>query len=216
MKPLEPQHHLRPPRLMEWLIGKLLPFELGEMILGDFAEEYARYVEKNGRFSATFWYAQQLLRSIPALFRLNLNYQLERRWIPMIKSLSNREKQTFVIGILLLIPIMLVSIPGIIYSAFGQPAPMNAVSGFLESNAALSLLIHPVVVMGGLLIAFLLNALPVFSISLNNQNDRIVGSISLKKDHILQLTFVGICLLFGLVIFIYMLAENFHLFQSIR
>jgi hypothetical protein len=209
-------HKPVPPKLAEKVMFRLLPPDLRDGVLGDFAEEFEERAVGNGRFLPLIWYWQQLLKSVPAFCWLSVTYQLERRWIPMFKSLSTREKQTFSISILCLIPVLLITIPGLFHSFFGQSTMMNAVSLFFSNNQFLSIFIHPVVIIGGLLIALLLNVMPVFNLSLANQEDRIIGAISLKKGYILQYTVISICFLIGLIIFTYLLAENFQLFQAPR
>ena len=69
-------------------------------------------------------------------------------------------------------------------------------------------LIHPAVILGGLVVAFVLNALPVLHISLHNQDEAWQGTISLRKGYWLHLIVLGTAVLFGLIIFLYLLAEN--------
>lgn len=202
-----------PPRMAEKLLHLLAPPAGREWIMGDFREEFAEGVGENGRFRATIWYWQQLFRSAPALYRLKLIHQYERRWLPMMTTLSKRDKQFLFLGVLLLIPAMLIGIPGILFSAFGLAGPMNGIIGFLESSPLLAWLIHPVLIMGGLAVAFLLNALPVFQFSLSNQEDRFVGMIAIRKGRLLHLTVIGVVAFFALLIVTYLLAENLGFFQ---
>jgi len=181
-------------------------------IVGDFVEEFERVVEKNGRFSATLWYYQQLIRSIPALILLNLIYQYERRWQPMMKVLTKRDKLFLVLGILLLIPAVLIGITGILSSAFGVSGPMNSMFDYLHSSPLLAWIVHPITIMGGLVAAFFLNALPVFQLDVSNQADRFVGTIAIRKGYMLQLAVIGVVTFFVTLIFFYLLAENFALF----
>ena len=199
--------HPKPPRLAEKLLARLAAVH--EPIVGDFAEEFAQMVEENGRFQAFTWYYQQLIRSLPALVQLNLTEQYERRWHPMIKALTTRDKLFLVLGILLLIPAALIGTTGILSSAFGMSGPMNSMFDFLQSSPLLAWIVHPVTIMGGLAAAFLLNALPVFQVSMSNQEDRLVGTIAIRKGYVLQLAVISVVSFFVSLIFLYLLAENF-------
>ena len=171
-----------------------------EFIIGDFVEEFEQVVAENGRFQANIWFGQQLIRSIPAL--------CQRRWQESMKTLTKRDKQFFVFGSLALIPALMIGVTGSLHSLFGISAPMNNMFDFVRSTPLLAWLIHPAVILGGLVVAFVLNALPVLHISLYNQDEAWQGTISLRKGYWLHLIVLGTAVLFGLIIFLYLLAEN--------
>jgi len=62
---------VRPPRALEWVLGRLVRPPQREFLLGDLREEYAEARRDAGRVRADGWYARELTRSVPgALARL--------------------------------------------------------------------------------------------------------------------------------------------------
>lgn len=191
----------QPPRLAEamlyWLAAQ-------ECIIGDFAEEFEMALGENGRFQAKIWYWQQFIRSTPAL--------CQRRWQTSMTPLTKRDKQFLIFSVLSLIPAMLIGIPGVLFSVFGLAGPMNAVFGTLEGSVWVSWLLHPLTIMGGIALAFLLTAWPVIQLEVNNQQGQLI-SLTLRKGYWLHLAVLGTAVLFMLLIFAYLLAENLQIFQ---
>ena len=110
---------------------------------------------------------------------------------------------------------MLIGIPGLLFSLFSLAGPMNALFGTLENSAWLSWLLHPVVIMGGLAVSLLLTAWPVVRLEVNNHQDRLVGSLTIRKGYWLHIVVLGTAVIFILIIFAYLLAENLLLFQTL-
>lgn len=184
-------------RLLEWL-------KAPDYIVGDFSEEFEMEVVQSGRFRACFWYWQQLLRSAPNL--------LQRRWQTAMKTLTKRDRLSLTFSILLLVPAMLAVIPGVLYSVFGVAGPMNAIFDTIDRYIWLSWLLHPVLILGGMLLALLLVLWPMVRFEVNNEQDRLVGSFTIRKGLWLHLLVVSTVVLFGLLIFIYMAAEELQIF----
>jgi hypothetical protein len=90
------------------------------------------------------------------------------------------------------------------------PALVLASYGFLglEPPAAV---VHPVLVMGGLLLAFAVNALAVLRVRFGHDEDALMATISVRvRGSVLNLTaFVLCCLLFA-TIAAYLFVENFR------
>ena len=188
--------HCQPPRLAEQLLIRL---GAPDFIIGDFAEEFEQVVE-NGHIQANIWYWSQLFRSTPTL--------CQRRWQATMKTLTKRDKQFFVLGVFLLIPALLIGVTGVLHSVFGISAPMNNMFDYLRNTPLLAWIIHPGVILGGLVGAFILNALPVLHISVQNQADSFVGSVSIRKGYWLHMMVLGTAVLFLLIIFSYLVVEN--------
>lgn len=186
-----------PPRFAQTLLHWL---GAPNYVIGDFVEEFEGLVGRNGRFQANVWFWQQLIRSTPALCR--------RRWQTVMNTLTKRDKQFFALGILLLIPALLIGVTGILHSVFGISAPMNNMFDYLRSSPLLAWLVHPAVILGGLAAAFILNAVPVLQISVRNQEEALVGSLTIRKGYWLHLGVLVTAVLFVLVIFLYLLVEN--------
>jgi len=190
-------NRLEPPRIAEVLLHWL---GTPDYIIGDFVEGFESVMVRNGRFRATVWFWQQLIRSTPTL--------CQRRWQIMMKALTKRDKQLFVFGVFLLIPALLIGVTGVLHSVFGISTPMNNMFDFLYSSPLLAWIVHPAVILGGLAAAFLLNALPVVQISVRNQEEVLVGSLTIRKGYWLHMGVLATAVLFLLGIFLYLLAEN--------
>jgi putative ABC transport system permease protein len=59
----------RPPRLAEWLLGRLFPDRRDYSTVGDLAEEFQARAEARGAFLARLWYRFELVRSLPYLLK---------------------------------------------------------------------------------------------------------------------------------------------------
>jgi putative ABC transport system permease protein len=59
----------RPPRLAEWLLGRLFPDRRDYSTVGDLAEEFQARAKAQGAFRARLWYRFELLRSLPYLLK---------------------------------------------------------------------------------------------------------------------------------------------------
>jgi hypothetical protein len=219
-----------PPRFAEWLLGALLPESDAEALIGDFAEEFGLLTIERGHIAALGWYWSQLLRSLPVFMQLGLSSRLEllgplfrepqlalelldrRNWIME----THREQNTrlFLIGLILVIPATLIVIPGLLQSGLDSQALGNAIDSAFVRLPALELLIHPIVILGGLLVAFLLNAWQVFDVHLDREPGRLVGRLGVNL-YPLHLGVVLFSLGIVGIIFLYLLAENFQLFAGL-
>ena len=105
----------------------------------------------------------------------------------------NRHLQVAVAGFVLLLPALILVSSGLL--GFERPAA----------------LVHPVLVMGGLLLAFTLNALSVSRVRLGQDGGNLVGTISVRvRGSVMNLTALMIsCLLFA-TITAYLFVENFQ------
>ncbi len=64
----------RPLRILEKLLGYILPKYVGHTALGDFAEEYARVANNRGNGPASLWYLFQIMKSIPAFISNSIRW----------------------------------------------------------------------------------------------------------------------------------------------
>src|SRR6266516_1905192 len=95
-------------------------------------------------------------------------------------------------NLVLIIPALFFSTAGMLYLAFG----IDAANRLLEAMLALTvfrLLLSPVVVLGGPLVAFALNAWKVFHVSADVVNDEFVIAFSVKRlfGHLACLALAG-------------------------
>ena len=105
----------------------------------------------------------------------------------------NRHLQVAVAGFLLLLPALILVSSGLL----GLEPP--------------AVLIHPVLVMGGLLLAFTFNALSVLRVRFGQDGTNLVGTISVRvRGSVTNLTALMIsCILFA-TITAYLFVENFQ------
>jgi hypothetical protein len=105
----------------------------------------------------------------------------------------SRNIQTGIIGLFLLAPALVLASSGVLA---------------LEPPAAL---IHPVVVMGGLVLAFGLNAMSVFQVRFGRSEGALVAQISMRvRGKVLNLMAFGLCCLLFATITAYVFVENFR------
>lgn len=96
------------------------------------------------------------------------------------------------LSLALMLPALFLSTAGIMYAAFGIEAA-NRVLEALLAQAVFKLLLSPVVVLGGPLVAFALNAWTVFHLSADVVNEEFVIALSVKRmfGHLLCLALAG-------------------------
>ena len=115
---------------------------------------------------------------------------------------------SLIAGLAALIPALLLVIPGLLQSA-GYIGLNDMRDNLLAGLPALQLLLHPFVLLGGLLLSFVLNVFPAMKLRFERQPDGLVSVITLKPV-LLHWLFVGTSLLMVLIILIYAFFENFN------
>lgn len=92
------------------------------------------------------------------------------------------------------------------------PALILVSTGLLDLQVELpGTLIHPVLVMGSILVAFAVNAFPLFRVRPGVDGDALVGTMSLRlRGTSLNLAAVGLSTLLLAVIVVYLFVENFQ------
>ncbi len=115
--------------------------------------------------------------------------------------------RTRLISLALMLPALFLSTTGILYVAFGVE-PANRLLDTLMAQAAFKVLLSPVVVLGGPLVAFGLNARQVLHLSADYVNEELVIALSIRRafGHLFCLTLAGGLLLLLLA---YAFVENF-------
>ena len=111
------------------------------------------------------------------------------------------------VSVVLLLPALFFSAAGILYVAFGVEAA-NRLLDTMMAHTAFKLVLSPVVVLGGPLAAFALNAWKVFHLSADIVNDELVIALSVKRmlGRLLWLALAGGLMLLLLA---YGFVENF-------
>ena len=199
---------LQPPRLAERLLASILTPDDAEAVLGDFAELFNTNAYQSNLQKAQFWYWIQTFKSAPSLIRLKLSNELERRMETMIKNLNLHNKSSLWISLIALIPALLLVIPGIMQSGLGYLGPNDALDTMFAKAPALQILLSPIVLLGGLLLAFILNLTPAIKLRFERQPEGLISVITFKPV-ILHWIFVGISLLIVGIILVYAFFENF-------
>jgi len=107
----------------------------------------------------------------------------------------------------LLLPALFFSAAGILYVACGVEGA-NRLLDTIMAHAVFKLILSPVIVLGGPLVAFALNAWKVFHLSADIVNDELVIALSVKRmsGHLLWLVLAGGLMLLLLA---YGFVENF-------
>lgn len=90
------------------------------------------------------------------------------------------------------------------------PALILVTTGVLEL-ARPDVLVHPALVMGGLVVALALNALPVLRLALRREDDTLVGTVRLQvRGRGLSLLTLGLGAVLLAAITAYLVVENFQ------
>ena len=187
----------KPPKLGERLLCLILHPEDSETVLGDFAEEYSNIADNLGRWNAWRWYWLEILKSTPSLILLT-QHKLKRSDIVKQLSFFEQNNKMALVGLILSIPAFILVFGGILQSGFGLNQFNEAVNHDI-------FIFHPIILMGGLAMAFGLNLIPVVRIKFEEGN--LVGTIKIRGK-LLNLGFVTFCCLLAAVIFVYLLFEN--------
>ena len=119
------------------------------------------------------------------------------------------QRKLGLINLVLLLPALFLSTAGILSTAFGLEAANRLLEAIL-AQSVIKLLLSPVVVLGGPLVAFVLNAWKVVHISADVVNEEFVVAFSVKRlfGHLFFLALAGGLLL---LLVCYAFAENFKI-----
>ena len=119
------------------------------------------------------------------------------------------QRKLGLISLALMLPALFLSTAGILYAAFGIEGANRLLDGML-AHTVFKVLLSPVVVLGGPLVAFALNAWKVFHVSADVVNEEFVFAFSVKRlfGHLVCLALAGGLLL---LLMCYAFAENFKI-----
>ena len=187
----------KPPGLGEGILRLFLPQEDRETVLGDFAEEYYRVADDFGLKRAWGWYWLEILKSTPSLILLTQR-KLKRSTMMERLSLLQQNNKVAAAGFILSVPAFILVFGGILQSGFG----------FSQFNEAVNhdiFIFHPIILMGGLVLAFGLNLIPV--VRLKFEDGSLIGTLKIRGK-LLNLGFVMFCSLLAAIIFVYLLFES--------
>ncbi len=194
---------LTQPKLGAWLLTKLMSEEDNEAVLGDIEEEYQEYFAELGSLVAARHYWMEVIRSIPSLLVLLIKNKLRRSRVMGREISSPRLNKFAVIGLVVIIPAFLLVFSGVLQTAFG----VAQVSDIFDKFDLQHTLFHPLVIMGGLFAAFVLNTIPVVRIQFQTEEDNLVGVVKLKR----RFLNIGVSLISAFLIcciMLYVFVEN--------
>ena len=114
------------------------------------------------------------------------------------------------LGFLLTIPALIIFIPGILQTGLGLTQLNDGLDALLTQFNVLKLIIHPIVVLGGLFLALSLNVLPVIQANFQLNNGNLVSVITIKGK-LLNLGMMALALFLTAALLLYAFVENFQI-----
>ncbi|MDX1412319.1 MAG: hypothetical protein R3351_09195, partial [Nitrospirales bacterium] len=197
-----------PPAFGEKIVSFLLIDENAEEILGDLAELFNVRGQQGNLIRARLWYFRQIIHSAPSLLQIKLSKLLERSHIVMSANLKSHNKTVLWVSLIAVIPALALVIPGILQSGFGYLGANDARDALFTAVPAIEILLNPVILMGGLLLAFVLNALPAMKFHFERKPDGLATTITFRPV-LLHWIIVGASVLMVAIILVYAFFENF-------
>lgn len=179
--------------------------EDAEPVLGDYAEICS---QQDSQGQANAWYWKEAFRSAPTLLQLKLSRQFERSFTVMNKNMGLHNKNFLWISLIALIPALMLIIPGLSQSFFGYFGFNNALDNLYTRTPYLEILRSPVLLLGGLLLAFILNLLPALTLRFSRGSEGLTGVITFKPV-LVHWALIGMSLLMVGIILMYAFFENF-------
>jgi len=200
-----------PHSLLERLLRRMAGDEIAEAAWGDLEEESPALRQRYGRLAARFWISLQIVRLILQLIPRSI--PASGRWfteVTMDGWTSRRRRMVAILGAAAALPAAVIVVSGLVYIFGGNPAAEQTLDSTLfdPEGFAYRVLLHPVIVLGGLALALALNLLPLLRVQLDRQPGNLAGTLAvrLRSTH-LAISAVGLGLL--AVLLVYGFTENF-------
>lgn len=112
------------------------------------------------------------------------------------------------VGFMLAVPALLIVSVGILQIGFGLRGINDGLDALFSEYTALNIIIHSIVVIGGLLIGLTLNIIPVLRIKIELESGSIIGTLRIR-DRLFNVGMSALSLsLFGTLL-LYSFVENF-------
>ena len=121
-----------------------------------------------------------------------------------------QNKRFFWVGLVALLPAFMLVTVGLLQSGFGITAPNDALDVLFQRYAVLRLIVHPLVLLGGLGVAVILNLLPASQLHWSRESQSLSATITLKNN-LLHWALMSISLLLLGTILLYSIVENFNI-----
>lgn len=198
---------LRPPKSAERMLAFLLTPDNSESILGDFAEMFNEHASQGNIRKACTWYVMQVLMSTPSLVNLKLSDLFERSFKTMTGNFGMHKKSSLWISLIALIPALILIIPGILQSGFGYLVLNERLDTLYADAPALKIVTAPVILLGGIFLAFVLNAIPAIRLRFERQPEGLTSVITFKPL-LWHWIFIGLSILMAGILLTYGILEN--------
>jgi len=191
--------------LAEHILRLVLPHGDQEAVLGDLLEEFRQRAVSRNRHRAEAEYWREVVASVPHF----LLHRIERAFIGRNQNMDTRSGvRQALLGLLLALPALLLVVGGVLQST-GVLTDDLAGSVGGPASGILRTLQHPAFILGGLLVAFLLNARPVMRLGIRREPQALVGSITVR-GRLWNLLSIGLALALLGAILGYAFVENFR------
>ena len=194
-----------PPQLAQALLRALVRQRDRESVLGDMLEEFRTLAVARGKTRARAEYWREAILSAPHFVR----QAIEGASLGRNRKMDTRSGvRQAVLGLLFALPALLLVIGGVLQTAGALTDDLAGSVGGAASGV-LRALQHPVFILGGLLLAFLVTARRVLSLGLRRESQALVGSITVR-GRLWNLLAVGLALALLGAIAGYAFVENFQ------
>jgi hypothetical protein len=206
-----PQPTSVPPRLAIRILVRLLPEYSREVILGDLQETFAQIEVERGAAFARSWYWHETLAALPNFALHSLQSTQIRRQTVNGNTWNDNwfgKQNSLIAGValLLLLPALLIVVPGLLFSFFGKPieASLNSVPGAAQLLAWVD---NPIIVLGGLFIALVINLMAVMQIKLESVEDTYRAIFTVRRKT-WNLILLGLAVFLTITLLVYAIGEN--------
>jgi hypothetical protein len=173
---------LAPPALAERLLAKRLPSRNREAILGDLQETFVQIAEERGTAIAMVWYWLELARVMPGFLLYSFESPTLRRKTVTGTFFYRERGWTALLSLLLLLPAMLLVIPGLLFEVYGKAieASLNSIPGLVSLRAWVD---SPWIILGGLGITLLINMIAILHVGFRSTKQEITATLTWKRSY---------------------------------
>ncbi|HLE72735.1 MAG TPA: permease prefix domain 2-containing transporter [Anaerolineales bacterium] len=194
-----------PPVLAQRLLQAMLPLAMTDTFLGDLEEHFHQLAAQQGATSANLWYWQETLLALPRLTLYLLETGEFRRLFVHGPTSTRQPIWGTALSLLLLLPALLIVIPGLFFNLTGIDLPTQFAS--LIGPFFKSWIDNPWIIQGGLLVALAINSMAVAKYRYENAGEDIRFTFEIRK-RTTNIVLLGLVIFLGLSIFAYLIAEN--------
>jgi hypothetical protein len=187
------------------LLHSVLPQAMADAFLGDLEEQFQQLAARRGAAHARRWYWQETLLSLPRLTLYAFEIGELRRLFVTGPSSARQPIWGTAFSLLLLLPALLIVIPGLLFNLTGVDLPAQL--GNLVGPMLKAWIDNPWIILGGLLFALAINTLAVARLKFEENGEAVRLTVEVRK-RIANLVLLALTLFLGISIFFYLIAEN--------